>query len=66
MATKLKVFFVNEKTNKEYEVIWLNKETGQIRLKGPTREFTDDYSKERFEGLGYKLVKREVEEEDAA
>lgn len=65
MSTKTKVFFKNAKTGKKYEVIWLNQETGKIRLKGPTREFTDDYSKERFQKLGYELVKEAVEEEAA-
>lgn len=56
-----KVFFVNEKTGKKFEVVWINQETGKIRLKGQHREFDEDYSKERFVKLGYKLMKEEVE-----
>lgn len=52
------LFFRNTKTGKEFKVIWINRETGKIRLKGATREFEDDYSKERFVKLGYELVKR--------
>lgn len=63
MTTKTKVFFMNEKTKKKYEVIWINQTTGKIRLKGTSHEFEDDYSKERFEKLGYKLVREEVTED---
>jgi hypothetical protein len=65
MATKLKVFFKNSRTGKEFEVIWLNGETGKIRLKGQHREFDEDYSRDRFVKLGYELVKKMVETEDA-
>lgn len=60
MAEELQVdlFFKNTRTSKEFKVIWINPETGKIRLKGSTREFEDDYSKERFIRLGYELVKR--------
>lgn len=66
MADELQVdlFFRNTKTGKEFKVIWINHETGKIRLSGQTREFEDDYSKERFIKLGYELVKRP--KEDAA
>jgi hypothetical protein len=63
MADELQVdlFFRNTRTGKEFKVIWINPETGKIRLKGATREFEDDYSKTRFQKLGYELVKKPKE-----
>lgn len=60
-----KVFFVNEQTNKKYLVTRIDQEKGEIWLKGQHKEFKEDYSKERFTRLGYKLVREEVDEQAA-
>jgi len=58
----ISVFFVNQETKKEFQVLAWNKETGVMKLKGQHSTFYEEYSKERFERLGYKLVRREVPE----
>lgn len=55
----VKVYFRNVKTNKRYEVVRLDKEAGKITLRGSIAEFTEPYSKERFEKLGYILEREE-------
>lgn len=57
-----KLFFEHEKTKKRFEIVRFNEADKTVTLKGPTSEFTDDYDKELYKKLGYKLVK---EEEDA-
>lgn len=54
MSTEL--YFENVKTKKRYKVVKLDKEAGEITLRGEYAEFTEPYSKERFQKLGYKLV----------
>lgn len=50
------VAFVNEKTGRKYKVVRFDKEAGKVTLVGERGiEFTEPYSKERFENLGYKL-----------
>lgn len=61
MAEKL--FFENVKTGKRFEVLRFDKETGKVLLKSDYAEFEDEYNKEKFQKLGYKLVR--VETEDA-
>lgn len=61
---EMDLFFRNTRTGKEFKVIWINPETGKIRLKGATREFEDDYSRDRFVKLGYTLVKKPKESVD--
>lgn len=54
-----KVFFKNEKTGKKYEVVKLDKEKSEVTLRGEYAEFVEPYDKERFQKLGYVLVKEE-------
>lgn len=54
-----KVFFKNEKTGKKYEVVKLDKEKSEVTLRGEYAEFIEPYDKERFQKLGYVLVKEE-------
>lgn len=61
MAEKL--FFENIKIGKRFEVVRFDKERGVVVLRSNYAEFEEEYSKEKFEKLGYKLVK--VETEDA-
>lgn len=56
----IKVYFKNEKTGKKYEIVHLDKEKSQVKLKGEYAEFVEPYDKERFKKLGYVLVKEEI------
>lgn len=50
------VFFENIHTGKRYKVVGFNKEAGTVELIGPhNMPFTEKYSKERFEEMGYTL-----------
>lgn len=50
------ISFVNQKTGKKYRVVRFDKEAGKVTLVGEQGvEFTESYSKERFESLGYTL-----------
>lgn len=59
----MKVFLVNTKTKKEYEVVGIDKDTNTMTLKGPHTTFTHPFDKEGVQKLGYTLVRREVEED---
>ena len=56
------VFFVNKETKKRFQVLAWNKQTGVMKLKGQHSTFSEEYSKERFERLGYVLVREELPE----
>ena len=58
-----KIFYVNEHTGKEFEVIARDKEANTITLKGEYGEFTETFDKERFVAMGYSRVKKEVPDE---
>jgi hypothetical protein len=48
--------FVNKKTGRKYKVVTFNKEAGEVTLVGDEGlEFTEPYSKERMQRLGYEL-----------
>ncbi len=50
------IAFINEKTGKRYTVVSFDKEGGTVTLKGDQGvEFTENYDKELFRRLGYKL-----------
>jgi hypothetical protein len=50
------IAFVNQKTGKRYRVVTFNKDAGTVTLVGEHGvEFTEPYSKERFQELGYTL-----------
>lgn len=57
MTTKL--YFENVKSGKRYELLALDKEKHEVTLRAGGAKFTEAYSKERFEKLGYRLVKVE-------
>lgn len=50
-----KLYFRNTKTNKRYEVIKMDKDKGEIVLKGEYATFTEPYDKQRFIDNGYVL-----------
>lgn len=58
------LYFENINTKKRFRVVDIDAEKGEVTLKGETATFTEPYSKERMQELGYKLVKVE-ENEDA-
>lgn len=48
--------FINEKTGKTYKVVKFDQEAGKVTLVGEHGvEFTEDYDKDLFQRLGYKL-----------
>lgn len=50
------VAFVNEKTGKRYKVVKFDQTAGKVTLIGEHGvEFTENYDKELFQKLGYKL-----------
>lgn len=52
------VYFENQNTGKRYKVTALDREAGTVTLVGPhNMPFTEKYSKERFEQMGYVLKK---------
>lgn len=53
------LWFENTKTKKRYKVVGMDKTKGEITLQGQYAIFTEPYDKERFEKLGYRLVKAE-------
>lgn len=58
-----KVYFKNTNTGKRYEVLKLDKASGQIILKGEHVEFTERYDKQRFMEMGYVLEKEDPDAE---
>ncbi len=57
--SELQVFFENAKTKARYKVLKIDEATKVITLEGPYGPFSEDYDKERFKKLGYRLVKGE-------
>lgn len=53
------MYFQNTKTGKKYRVVSVDRDAGKITLQGSHAQFTEDYDKERFQRLGYKLIKEE-------
>jgi hypothetical protein len=51
-----RVFLVNEKTQRRYEVLNIDRtqDPPRITLKGETATFTEDYDKEHFKKMGYR------------
>jgi len=60
------LYFKNTKTGRRYKVIRIDKEKGEITLKGEYSEFTEPYDRDRFKRLGYVLEKVDVEETEDA
>ena len=56
-----KIYFVNERSGKRYEILGVNNDAGEITLKGAHSTFTEKYDKARFKSLGYVLKKEEVD-----
>lgn len=51
------IAFENKKTGKKYKVVEFDPGAGKVKLVGEHGvEFLENYSKERFEKLGYKLA----------
>jgi hypothetical protein len=56
----MKVFLVNKKTKRRFEVISLDPAAGTVKLRGEFGVFTEPYSKERMKELGYILIKEDT------
>jgi hypothetical protein len=55
------IFFENIHTKKRYKIVKFDRETGTVELVGPHNvPFTEKYSKERFEEMGYRPVQAEA------
>jgi hypothetical protein len=59
----IKIFFKNQKTGKEFQVISINKDKTKITIKGEYATITEDYDPEKIKKLGYVMIKREVPED---
>lgn len=58
-----KIYFQNTHTGRKYELLAMDKEKGEVTLKGEHSPFVEKYDKERFQRLGYTLVKEEADAE---
>lgn len=57
------LYFINEHTQKRYKVIEFNKDAGTVTLVGShNKPFTEKFSKERFQAMGYALKQEQVSE----
>lgn len=59
------LYFENVRTKKRWRVLALDKVKKEVTLKGELAEFTEPYDRERFEKLGYRLVKEGDDGESA-
>lgn len=59
------LYFENVRTKKRFKVVAMDKANGTIKLRGELAEFEEPYDKERFEKLGYRLVKGEPDGESS-
>ena len=56
------LYFKHTKTGKRFRIVSLDQRTGKIVLEGENSRFVDQYDKERFKAMGYKL-EREITED---
>ena len=61
-----KMYFQNEKTGRKFEIVRFDKAAGTVVLRSnlpefPNAEFEEKYTKERFQQMGYKLVRVRTE-----
>lgn len=54
-----KLYFENVHTKRRFEIVRLNRETNRITLRGQHAMFDEDYDKDRFQAMGYRLVQGE-------
>lgn len=55
------LYFENKATKVRYKVISFDREKGLVTLTGKhNRPFTEKFSKERFEQMGYTLIQEEA------
>jgi hypothetical protein len=58
--TVAELYFENEATKRRYKVVKFDREAGTVTLIGQhNKPFTEKFSKERFQAMGYQL-KQEV------
>lgn len=56
------LFLVNEADKREYKIIAFDQETQMVTLEGAHGKFTEKFDKERFKRMGYRPIKKEIEE----
>lgn len=55
------LYFENENTKRRYKVVAFDREAGTVTLIGPhNRPFTEKFSKERFQQMGYALKQEQA------
>jgi hypothetical protein len=55
MSKGVKMFLVNEKTGKKYQIVAVDPKTNEMTIRGEYHEWTEPLNKERFKKLGYSL-----------
>ena len=50
------------KGDRAYKIIAFDQPTQMVTLEGPHGKFTETFDKERFKRMGYKLVKKEMDD----
>lgn len=58
-----RIFFEHTKTGKRYEVLGFDEANGTVTLKGVADAFNEPFNRERFEKMGYKLVREDIKAE---
>ena len=51
------IYFRHTRTGKRFQVLKMDKEAGEVTLKGEISEFTEKYDKDKFVSMGYVLEK---------
>lgn len=54
-----KLYLVNKKTGKEYQLLKLDREAGIMTLQGPRTTFEEPYDVEKLKARGY-TVRKEI------
>lgn len=52
-----KVYLVHTTTNREYEILHIDKKAGKMKLQGPRAVFEEDYDPPQLKKRGYTLRK---------
>lgn len=56
------LYFEHTKTGKRFRIVSLDQRTGKIVLEGENSRFVDQYDKDRFKAMGYRLVRESTED----
>jgi hypothetical protein len=53
----MRMFLEHSQTERRYEIVAVSDDKSKITLKGEHGTFEEDYDKDKFKRLGYKLVR---------